>query len=88
MFPIFADVPAYPLVFVVFWGAAAIFVLAMARHLRVFAAARPVAEHRTRSATSGGALGLVEYALVQRKMFRGPPAAGIMPRGSSGGSSC
>jgi hypothetical protein len=25
----------------VFWGAAAIFLLAMARHLRVFAAARP-----------------------------------------------
>ena len=31
------DVPAYPLVFPVFWGAAAFFVLAMARHLRVFA---------------------------------------------------
>ena len=39
MFPVFSDVPAYPLVFVLFWGAAAIFALAMARHLRVFAAA-------------------------------------------------
>ena len=33
-------VPLYPLVFPLFWGAAAFFVLAMARHLRVFAAAR------------------------------------------------
>ena len=40
MFPAFADVPGYPLVFPLFWGAAAFFVLAMARHLRVFAAAR------------------------------------------------
>ena len=44
MFPVFADVPAYPFVFVLFWGAAAIFALAMARHLRVFAAARPSVE--------------------------------------------
>ena len=41
MFRVFADVPAYPLVFVIFWGAAAIFALAMARHLRVFEATRP-----------------------------------------------
>ena len=40
MFEPFAEVPLYPLVFPVFWGAAAFFVLAMARHLRVFAAAR------------------------------------------------
>ena len=40
MFPVFAEVPAYPLVFVVFWGAAAFFGLVMARHLRVFAAAQ------------------------------------------------
>ena len=40
MFEPFADVPLYPLVFPVFWGAAAFFALAMARHLRVFAAAR------------------------------------------------
>ena len=41
MFEPFAEVPAYPLVFPVFWGAAMFFVLAMARHLRVFAVARP-----------------------------------------------
>ena len=40
MFEPFADVPAYPLVFPLFWGAAAFFALVMARHLRVFAAAR------------------------------------------------
>ena len=44
MFPVFADVPGYPLVFVVFWGAAVIFLLAMARHLRVFASTRPAVE--------------------------------------------
>ena len=37
MFPAFAHVPVYPLVFVVFWGSAAIFILVIARHLRVFA---------------------------------------------------
>ena len=41
MFEPFADVPAYPLVFPIFWGAAAFFVLAMARHLRVFAVRAP-----------------------------------------------
>ena len=41
MFPPFNDVPGYPLVFPVFWGAAAFFALAMARHLRIFAIARP-----------------------------------------------
>ena len=32
MFEPFAEVPAYPLVFVVFWGSAAFFLLAMGRH--------------------------------------------------------
>ena len=41
MFPVFDHVPGYPIVFAVFWGAAAIFALAMARHLRVFEATRP-----------------------------------------------
>ena len=39
MFPFFEHVPYYPLVFALFWGAAIVFALAMARHLRVFAAA-------------------------------------------------
>ena len=40
MLPSFDHVPYYPLVFALFWGAALLFALAMARHLRVFAAAR------------------------------------------------
>ena len=40
MFAAFAEVPVYPLVFPVFWGAVAFFVLVMARHLRVFAVVR------------------------------------------------
>jgi Fe-S oxidoreductase len=76
MFPVFAEVPAYPLVFAVFWGSVAFFALAMARHLRIFAAARafgpsPFADIPAR------ALGLVRYAFVQTKMFK-DPRAGLM----------
>jgi Fe-S oxidoreductase/nitrate reductase gamma subunit len=81
MFPIFADVPAYPLVFVIFWGAAAIFVLAMARHLRVFEATRPAVEQPQPFGQVGRRLGgLVEYAFVQTKMFK-DPRAGLMHAG-------
>jgi hypothetical protein len=62
-----ARVPWYPLVFPLFYGALAVFGLLMARHLRVFAAARPVrpfADARRRTAA------LVRYALVQTRMFR------------------
>ncbi|MBI3751245.1 MAG: (Fe-S)-binding protein [Chloroflexi bacterium] len=74
MFPAFADVPAYPLVFVVFWGAVAFFALAMARHLRIFAAARaegpsPLDDVPARLG------GLIRYAFVQTKMFKDPRAA-------------
>ena len=60
--------------FPVFWGAAAFFVLAMARHLRVFAAARttgpsPFADIPLRLT------GLIEYAFVQTKMFKDPGPA-------------
>ena len=79
MFPIFAEVPLYPLVFVLFWGAVAFFLLAMARHLRVFAAARapgpaPLADITARFG------GLVRYALVQTRMFR-DWQAGLMHAG-------
>ena len=40
MFPTFAHVTAYPLVFPLFYGAAVIFGVVMARHLRIFAVAR------------------------------------------------
>jgi Fe-S oxidoreductase len=77
MFEPFAEVPAYPLVFPIFWGAAVFFALAMARHLRVFAAAgpsRPFANVPARVA------GLVQYAFLQTKMFK-DPRAGLMHAG-------
>ena len=69
-----SHVPWYPLVFPLFYGALAVFGLLMARHLRVFAAARPVrpfADVRRRTAA------LVRYAVVQTRMFR-DRRAGIM----------
>ena len=79
LFTTFEHVPAYPLVFVVFWGAAAFFMLAMARHLRVFAAVRatgpsPFADIPTRF------VGLIRYAFVQTKMFK-DARAGLMHAG-------
>jgi Fe-S oxidoreductase len=65
--------PLYPLAAVVFLAAGALFALQMARHLRVFATARPVtvtdrAESRFES--------LIRYAIVQVRMFR-DPASGM-----------
>src|SRR5215212_2276403 len=81
MFPFFEHVPAYPLVFVVFWGAAVVFVLAMARHLRVFAAATPAVEQpRPFGAIGPRLVGLVEYAFIQTKMFK-DWRAGLMHAG-------
>ncbi|HJP90291.1 MAG TPA: (Fe-S)-binding protein [Candidatus Limnocylindrales bacterium] len=76
---IFDHVPFYPAVFVVFWGAMLVFTLAMARHLRVFAAARaagpsPFADMPAR------VVGLVQYAFVQTKMFK-DWRAGLMHAG-------
>ena len=73
----FANVPLYPLVFPLFWGAVAIFCLAMARHLRVFAVARtasPTDHPLSRLA------GTVRYGLVQTRMFR-DVRAGLMHAG-------
>jgi Fe-S oxidoreductase len=81
MFETFAHVPAYPLVFVVFWGASAIFALAMARHLRVFEAAHPV---QPQPSFVGDIprrfVGLIEYAFLQTKMFK-DWRAGLMHAG-------
>lgn len=76
---VFDHVPFYPAVLALFWGAALIFALAMARHLRVFAAARaagpsPFADIPARVA------GLVQYAFVQTRMFR-DWRAGLMHAG-------
>ena len=67
MFPTFAHVTAYPLVFPLFYGAVVVFALVMARHLRIFAVARP---SRPFANVPRRVAGLVEYALAQRKMFR------------------
>ncbi len=79
LFGPFADVPFYPLVFPMFWGAVALFCLAMARHLRVFAAVRaegpsPFADIPRRFT------GLVRYAFIQTKMFK-DARAGLMHAG-------
>ena len=72
VFEPFADVPYYPLVFVLFYGAVVIFALAMARHLRVFAAGRPVAPVER---PIDRLVALVQYAFIQSRMFRDLPAA-------------
>jgi len=69
MFPFFEHVPFYPLVFVLFWGAALVFVLAMARHLRVFAAARAEGPSPFEHIPARLA-GLIQFAFVQTKMFK------------------
>jgi Fe-S oxidoreductase len=69
-----ARVPWYPLVFPLFYGALAVFALLMARHLRVFAAARPARPFADVRRRTGA---LVRYALVQTRMFR-DPRAGVM----------
>ena len=79
MFETFSEVPAYPLVFPLFWGAVVVFGLVMARHLRIFAAVRaegpnPLADIPRRTA------GLVRYALLQTKMFK-DRRAGLMHLG-------
>src|SRR5438093_12192294 len=74
MLPSFEHVPFYPLVFALFWGAALVFALAMARHLRVFAAARATGPSPFDNIPARIA-GLIEYAFVQTKMFKDPRAA-------------
>ncbi|MBF6604290.1 MAG: (Fe-S)-binding protein [Chloroflexi bacterium] len=68
----FDHVAGYPLVFPLFYGALAGFALVMARHLRIFAVARPV---RPFAAVPRRIGGLVQYAFAQRKMFKDPRAA-------------
>jgi Fe-S oxidoreductase len=79
MFEPFRDVPAYPLVFPLFWGAVVVFLLVMARHLRVFAAAKPWPGNPL-GAFPARMAGLVQYALVQTRMFR-DWRAGLMHAG-------
>ena len=73
MFPAFADVPGYPLVFPLFWGAFAIFLLELARHLRIFAAAGgPGPRGLDRWPRRLG--GLIRFTILQTRMFRDAPS--------------
>jgi Fe-S oxidoreductase len=65
----FVHVPLYPFALVVFWSAFAIFLLVLARRLRVFTAAHADA-HIGGPQVGRRAWGLVRYALLQTKMFR------------------
>jgi Fe-S oxidoreductase len=75
MFPAFEHVPAYPLVFPIFWGAFAVFILVVVRHVRVMAAAR--AGGPGGGAVVERALGLLQFTIVQVRMFR-DLRAGVM----------
>ena len=77
MFPGYADVPGYPLVFPLLYGALAFFVLAMARHLRIFAVARPSRPFGSIPLRVGG---LIVYVFGQSKMFK-DLRAGLMHAG-------
>ncbi len=79
LFEPFAVVPFYPLVLPLFWGAVVIFCLAMARHLRVFAAVRAEGPNPF-SDIPRRFIGLIEYAFLQIKMFK-DPRAGLMHAG-------
>jgi Fe-S oxidoreductase len=79
MFNPYPHVPAYPLVFPLFYGAALLFALAMARHLRVFAAARQPGP-RASDQLLRRLWGVVRYAILQTKMFR-EPGPGMMHAG-------
>ena len=67
MFPAYADVPGYPLVFPLFYGALAFFLLAVGRHLRVFAQVGP---SRVFDSTSLRVRGLLVYVFGQAKLFK------------------
>ena len=68
------EVPLYPLAPIVFLAAAGLFVLQMARHLRVFAVVRPAVVTDQPPARLGS---MVRFALVQVRMFR-DATAGLM----------
>jgi len=76
MFETFAHVPAYPLVFPIFWGAFALFMLVIVRRLRVFTAVHEGTSVPT-SELGVRAWGIVRYALLQNKMFRWTRAGAI-----------
>jgi Fe-S oxidoreductase len=69
MFPAFEHVPAFPLVFPIFWGAFLVFGLVVVRHVRVLQAARPGGP-RGLDRVGARAFGLIRFAIIQARMFR------------------
>jgi Fe-S oxidoreductase len=69
MFGAFAEVPAYPLVFPIFWGAFAIFALLMVRRWRVFEAVHAGGPYPIREVPVR-AWSVVRHAFLQPRMFR------------------
>ncbi len=70
MFPAFEHVPAYPLVFPIFWGAMAIFLLVVVRHVRVMQAAHPGGGPSGLDQVGRRLGGLIRYTILQVRMFR------------------
>lgn len=60
-------VPFWPLLPLLFWAAAALFALQMARHLRIMGVVRPTAPLRDARRRTAA---LVRYAFLQTRMFR------------------
>ena len=69
MFEAFAQVPAYPLALPIFWGAFGIFLLVLARRLRVFTAVR-VDGPQVDTQVPRRLWSLVRFAFLQARMFR------------------
>lgn len=67
--PSFDHVPFYPLVFLVFWGAAAIFSLEIVRHVRVLQAAGGPGP-RALDRWPIRAWGIIRHGLLQDRMFK------------------
>ncbi len=77
LFEPFEHVPAYPLVFPIFWGAFALFVAVIARRLRVFTAVHTEGGPVGRSEIGSRAWGLVRYTILQQRMFRWTRAGAV-----------
>ncbi len=74
MFESFAHVPAYPLVFPVFWGAFLVFALIVMRHARVWMAVRSTEPRALRNVPQRIG-GILRYSILQVRMFTEPDVA-------------
>lgn len=74
MFESFAHVPAYPLVFPIFWGGFAIFALIVMRHARVWMAVKSMEPRALRNVPRRIG-GVVRYSVIQTRMFTEPDVA-------------